>query len=105
MNGYRQAWGRYTPKYLVGGPRKKNLNVRWRKSWFMVKAPRRDGILWNMVSRMQQRKYVDSRKGERNVKKRGGGMNRLRKLLRGKKRGKRNGGKTGVKRIWRRIRS
>ena len=35
--------------------RKKNLNVRWRKSWFMVKAPTRDGILWNMVSKMQQR--------------------------------------------------
>ena len=39
--------------------REKNLNVRWGKSWFMVKAPRRDGILWNTVSRMQQRKYVD----------------------------------------------
>ena len=37
-------------------------------------------------------------------KKCGGGTNRLRKLLRGKKRGMRNGGKTGVKRIWRRIR-
>ena len=33
-----------------------------------VKAPRRDGILWNTVSRMRQRKYVDGRKGERNVK-------------------------------------
>ena len=61
----------------------------------------RDGILWNTVSRMQQRKYVDGRKGESNVKKRGGGTNRLQKLLRGKKRGIRNGGKTGVKRIWR----
>ena len=37
-------------------------------------------------------------------KKCGGGMKRLRKLLRGKKRGIRNGGKTGVKRIWRHIR-
>ena len=37
-------------------------------------------------------------------KKRGGGTNRLQKLLRGKKMGIRNGGKTGVKRIWRRIR-
>ena len=36
--------------------------------------------------------------------KRGGGTNRLQKLLRGKKRGIRNGGKTGVKRIWRHIR-
>ena len=42
----------------------KNLNVRWRKSWFMVQVPRRDGILWNMVSRMQQKKYVDCHKGK-----------------------------------------
>ena len=45
-----------------------------------------------------ERQYVD--KGERNVKKCGGGMKRLQKLLRGKKRGIRNGGKTGAKRIW-----
>ena len=38
------------------------------------------------------------------VKKCGGGTNRLRKLLRGKKRGIRNGGKMGVKKIWRHIR-
>ena len=62
----------------------------------MVRAPRTDGILWNTVLRMRQRKYVAGQKGERNVKKRGGGTNRLRKLLRGKKRGIRNGGKTGV---------
>ena len=37
-------------------------------------------------------------------KKHGGGANRLRKLLRGKKMGTRNRGKTGVKRIWRHIR-
>ena len=37
-------------------------------------------------------------------KKHGGGMNRLRKLLRGKESSIRNGGKTGVKRIWRHIR-
>ena len=75
----------------------KNFNVRWRKSWFMVKVPRRDGILWNMVSRMWQRKCGQFKGG----KKCGGGMKRLRKLLRGKKRGIRNGGKAGVKRIWR----
>ena len=61
------------------------MNVRWGKLWFMVKAPRRDGILWNMVSRMRQRKCVDGQKGERNVKKRDGGTNGLWKLLRGKR--------------------
>ena len=71
----------------------------------MVKVPRRGGILGNTISRMRKRKYMDSQKGERNMKKCDGGMNRLPKLLRGKKRDKRNGGKTGVKRIWRRIRS
>ena len=48
-------------------------------------------------------KYVDGRKGERTVKKRGGGMKKLRKLLGGKKKGIRNGGNTGTKRIWRHI--
>ena len=46
----------------------KKAKERWRRSWCMVKAPRRDGVLWNTISRMRQRKYVDGRKGERNVK-------------------------------------
>ena len=71
--------------------------------WFMVKAPRRDGILWNMVSRMQQRKYVDVQKGERKREETWWWNEQVVELRR-KKRGIRNGGKTGVKRIWRRIR-
>ena len=40
-----------------------------------------------------------------NMEKRGGGMQRLQKLLRGKKkRIRKNGGKTGARRIWRHIR-
>ena len=41
---------------------------------------------------------------EKYLKKRGGRMKRLWKLLRGKKRGIKYGGKTGAKRIWRCIR-
>ena len=47
---------------------------------------------------------MDGRKGKRNMKKCGGGMKWLWKLLRGKKKGIRNEGETGVKRVWRRIR-
>ena len=68
----------------------------------MVKAPRRDGILWNTVSRMRQRKYVDGQKGVRNMKKCDGGQ--AAEVIKRKKEGYGNGGKTGVKRIWRHTR-
>ena len=59
---------------------------------------------WNSFGTRSQECSRESMWMVKGGKKCGGGTNRLRKLLRGKKRGIRNGGKTGVKRIWRHIR-